>query len=196
MSPEYISDQLRAEVFKLDGGVCVYCGRRGNCIDHYIPSSRHGPSVLDNLYTCCRSCNSIKGDRPIYEVDLALRFGRFAYQVRPTITPSQIAPPIDNDDPNYWTTDQVIEYSAHERRPDGRYRFTAAKIARLTGVDHATVLAKMEGFRDGTLGDWSAISAKIDRIDALQSGEPPAQFRQEDGDTAPAHYPVTNKEQP
>lgn len=74
-----VTPKLRAAVFKADDHTCVYCGQPGTCIDHFIPESRFGPDVLDNLFTCCRSCNSVKGDRSIDRAGLALRYGRFLY---------------------------------------------------------------------------------------------------------------------
>jgi hypothetical protein len=51
-------------VFKRDGFKCVYCGSEKNLsLDHVIPQSRGGPHTVENLATCCKSCNSSKRDR-------------------------------------------------------------------------------------------------------------------------------------
>jgi hypothetical protein len=52
----------------------------------------------------------------------------------------------------------------------GRPKFSASKIFALLGGHRATVLA---------------------RVKEIQEGIPPPQFRQDDGSTAPAEYPVT-----
>ena len=78
--PRYISNELRAEVFRLDGYTCVYCGRKEGdrsltespndalmgC-DHVIPFSKGGPTTVDNLVCCCNKCNMQKGNRGLVE---------------------------------------------------------------------------------------------------------------------------------
>jgi hypothetical protein len=58
------------------GRVCVYCGASSSLsTDHIIPISRAGvdPRILvlvdssDNCVCACKSCNSSKGDRDIFE---------------------------------------------------------------------------------------------------------------------------------
>ncbi|MGQ9602890.1 MAG: HNH endonuclease [bacterium] len=58
------------------GRVCVYCGATsGLSIDHIIPVSRAGvdPRIKallespDNCVCACRTCNSSKGDRDVFE---------------------------------------------------------------------------------------------------------------------------------
>ena len=57
-----ISDELRAEVYVRDGHRCVECGScKRLSADHIIPESRGGLTVLENLQTMCRPCNSEKG---------------------------------------------------------------------------------------------------------------------------------------
>lgn len=54
----------KEEVFERDGYACVYCGSPLNLsLDHVIPQSRGGSHEPTNLVTCCRSCNSSKGDK-------------------------------------------------------------------------------------------------------------------------------------
>jgi hypothetical protein len=58
------------------GRVCVYCGATANLsIDHIVPGSRAGvdPRIArlldssDNCVCACRTCNSGKGDRDVFE---------------------------------------------------------------------------------------------------------------------------------
>jgi hypothetical protein len=49
-------------------GACLYCGRTDDLTtDHLISRVRGGPESGDNAVTACRSCNSSKGDRGVYE---------------------------------------------------------------------------------------------------------------------------------
>ena len=59
---------LRRAVHAREGGVCFYCLRRigseMQCLDHVIPRAQLGLNSYRNLVSCCRECNSRKGDRP------------------------------------------------------------------------------------------------------------------------------------
>lgn len=47
---------------------CEYCGNPDNLSwDHIIPQSKGGPDTADNLILCCKSCNSSKGSKGLYE---------------------------------------------------------------------------------------------------------------------------------
>ena len=55
---------LRIEIFKRDGFMCVYCGGTEDlCIDHKIPAIFGGKDCLENLVLACKSCNSVKNDK-------------------------------------------------------------------------------------------------------------------------------------
>lgn len=58
--------ELRFQVFARDHGFCQYCGDdtgpAPQC-DHVVPLSRGGETVIGNLVTACKSCNSSKRDR-------------------------------------------------------------------------------------------------------------------------------------
>ena len=63
-----ISPDIRAQVWDKTGGKCFYCHTQTNpwrdyCIDHVNPISKAGTNDLENLVPCCRSCNTIKGNR-------------------------------------------------------------------------------------------------------------------------------------
>jgi len=58
---EYIKEQ---EVV----GRCIYCGSTKDLsVDHLIPRARGGPESGDNAVTACKSCNSSRGDKGVYE---------------------------------------------------------------------------------------------------------------------------------
>lgn len=65
-----ISLSLRYKVLNRDKFKCVKCGAspatNHNCklhVDHIVPFSKAGKTVLDNLQTLCENCNLGKGDR-------------------------------------------------------------------------------------------------------------------------------------
>ncbi|ADU50154.1 HNH endonuclease [Thermaerobacter marianensis DSM 12885] len=70
-----VIDQVRAR----DGSICRYCGKTvnwkdrrgpdGGTYDHIDPN---GPSTVDNLVVCCRSCHSRKGARTPQEAGMRL----------------------------------------------------------------------------------------------------------------------------
>ena len=101
--------ELRQAIHARDGGVCFYCLRRigpeMQCLDHVIPRAQLGPNSYRNLVSCCRECNSRKGERPAADFLRALyREGRLtgaelihalqslrdlaAGNLRPTLAPS------------------------------------------------------------------------------------------------------------
>jgi hypothetical protein len=56
-------EALRFRVFERDKYQCVYCGGTTDDLqcDHIKPSSRGGPTILENLATACGRCNQSKG---------------------------------------------------------------------------------------------------------------------------------------
>ncbi|HYL85877.1 MAG TPA: HNH endonuclease [Candidatus Angelobacter sp.] len=58
---------LRKAIHAREGGICFYCLRRigpeMQCLDHVIPRAQLGPNSYRNLVSCCRECNSRKGER-------------------------------------------------------------------------------------------------------------------------------------
>lgn len=59
----------RFELFKRDQFTCNYCGKKPPevelTIDHKFPVSLGGGDEDENLITCCRKCNSTKGNVPL-----------------------------------------------------------------------------------------------------------------------------------
>jgi 5-methylcytosine-specific restriction endonuclease McrA len=64
----------RRSVFARDNYTCQYCGATGKdlTIDHVIPKRHGGGMHWDNLVTCCRRCNTKKGDKSPEKVGLKL----------------------------------------------------------------------------------------------------------------------------
>ncbi len=61
----------RFEIFKRDGFVCQYCGRRPPTVeletDHIVPKAKGGDDDPVNLVTSCFDCNRGKGARLLEE---------------------------------------------------------------------------------------------------------------------------------
>lgn len=63
-----VTRQMRYEVLRRDRFKCVKCGRSAKDgvrlhVDHIVPVSRGGKSVMNNLQTLCEDCNCGKGNR-------------------------------------------------------------------------------------------------------------------------------------
>ena len=83
----------RLVVLNRDGWSCYYCGLDATTVDHLIPIIKGGnPLSLDNLVSCCKSCNSSKGSRnaPFF----------LAQKATPLIFPSKISPITSNTVPS------------------------------------------------------------------------------------------------
>jgi 5-methylcytosine-specific restriction endonuclease McrA len=65
----------RRSIFARDDYHCQYCGVTGRdlTIDHVIPKRMGGPATWENLVTCCRRCNSKKGDKELRNSGMRLR---------------------------------------------------------------------------------------------------------------------------
>ncbi len=56
---EYVKEREKKDV-------CIYCGK-DLTLEHILPRSRCGPDTTDNAVFVCKSCNSSKGDKRLYE---------------------------------------------------------------------------------------------------------------------------------
>ncbi len=53
---------------------CIYCGKSGNLtIDHLLPRIHGGPDTEKNIVWVCKSCNSKKGSKRLYEFFVSLK---------------------------------------------------------------------------------------------------------------------------
>ena len=56
-----IPSEVRREVWRRDGGVCVKCGSRRNLeYDHIVPVSKGGSNTARNIELLCETCNRTK----------------------------------------------------------------------------------------------------------------------------------------
>ena len=57
----------RKNVLQRDDYTCQYCGLKAHksklTMDHIIPKSKGGTNAWTNVVTCCKECNSKKGDK-------------------------------------------------------------------------------------------------------------------------------------
>lgn len=59
---EPLSEDVRRQVFRRDGGRCAACGSAELLqFDHVIPVALGGASTVDNLQLLCAECNRAKG---------------------------------------------------------------------------------------------------------------------------------------
>jgi hypothetical protein len=58
-----IPAEVRREVWRRDGGVCVKCGSRRNLeYDHIVPVSKSGSNTTRNIKLLCEACNRAKSN--------------------------------------------------------------------------------------------------------------------------------------
>lgn len=66
----------RKHVFMRDNYICQYCEATPPLseltVDHVHPRSKGGKYTWENVVTSCKSCNSKKADRPLYETGMSL----------------------------------------------------------------------------------------------------------------------------
>lgn len=64
-----VTNKMRFFIYNRDGYRCRRCGKRGDFnnleIDHILPISKGGKSIVGNLQTLCESCNKLKGTKVI-----------------------------------------------------------------------------------------------------------------------------------
>lgn len=58
----------RKAILTRDKGLCQYCFKSGDTIDHVIPRSRGGTHTWTNVVTACRKCNAKKDDKTLKEL--------------------------------------------------------------------------------------------------------------------------------
>ena len=68
--------KVKKAVFERDNGCCIVCGRPGNPEAHYVPRSRGGLGIEENIVTLCRECHDKFdfGDREVMtSLDMMIR---------------------------------------------------------------------------------------------------------------------------
>lgn len=68
-SQRQIEQGVSWNVFRRDGYKCRYCGKDDVplTVDHIVTWESGGPSIEDNLLSCCRKCNKMRGNMPYKE---------------------------------------------------------------------------------------------------------------------------------
>ena len=70
----YISVYTERAVFARDNGLCRYCMREADGLDHVYPWANGGTHHPTNLVACCTVCNSIAGLRIFSEFSKKKRY--------------------------------------------------------------------------------------------------------------------------
>lgn len=52
-----ISPAVREAVTERDGGMCIWCGRPGDPVAHYISRAQGGLGIEQNILTLCPECH-------------------------------------------------------------------------------------------------------------------------------------------
>ena len=63
-----ITPKVRHIVEQRDGGRCIFCGHPGRGEAHYVPRSKNGLGIPENILTVCRPCHEMMDnttERPI-----------------------------------------------------------------------------------------------------------------------------------
>lgn len=148
---------LKRQCYFLDNFTCVYCGKRDFMVhvDHFIPEDLGGPTVIENLVTCCPSCNHRKGSKGCYEVGLYPRYGRYLYNppqsqtiVRPPstktshMTVNKFPRRILEEDDEFSSDTQIAQIKA--LLLEGKRN---SEIAELLGVSIRTIQYRLKNYR-------------------------------------------------
>lgn len=65
----------KKNILRRDSYTCQYCGRNSGermTIDHVVPRSLGGRTIWENVVTCCRTCNTKKGNKTLQEAGMRL----------------------------------------------------------------------------------------------------------------------------
>jgi hypothetical protein len=68
----------RKTVLARDHGLCAYCSKTANTMDHVTPRSRGGQHRWENVVAACQLCNAKKDDHLLSELGWTLTFKPFA----------------------------------------------------------------------------------------------------------------------
>lgn len=61
-----------------DHGLCGYCGKPGETMDHVVPRSLGGRTEWTNLVWACKQCNGRKADKLLSEAKMTLQIKPYA----------------------------------------------------------------------------------------------------------------------
>jgi hypothetical protein len=62
----------KKKLFLRDNGLCAYCGKSANTVDHVLPRSQGGTTIWENTVASCLKCNHKKGSRTPKEANMKL----------------------------------------------------------------------------------------------------------------------------
>lgn len=65
--------KIKKAVLAFFRGLCYYCRKPAQVVDHLIPLSRGGTNEVENLVAACHECNSKKGTKTPQEYSTYLK---------------------------------------------------------------------------------------------------------------------------
>lgn len=71
MPRKRFTDSQKKYVLERDEYTCVFCGKRGAEVDHLVPISKGGQSIVENGICLCQVCNGKKNNK--IEIDQLTR---------------------------------------------------------------------------------------------------------------------------
>ena len=77
--------KLRDFIFQKYNYKCVYCGKKGEEIEHIVPKSKGGTNSIENLTLSCRKCNIAKGNLTLEA--FGKKIGKDLSHIKPKKTP-------------------------------------------------------------------------------------------------------------
>lgn len=113
-----VSEGKRIDVFRRDGGKCVYCGSSESLEpDHIVPRKSGGTDELRNLVAACHACNTLKNDKSAAEF-ISLnpdkqRVSEYLHRVLNTLP--------DRDKEEEEETEQEEEEETDKGSPEGKF---------------------------------------------------------------------------
>lgn len=64
----------KTKLFQRDSGLCAYCGKAANTVDHIVPRSVGGQTTWMNTVCSCLKCNHKKSNRTPEAANMRLLF--------------------------------------------------------------------------------------------------------------------------
>lgn len=168
-----ISKKLRFEVFKRDGFIYQYCGRKAPDvvlhIDHITPVSKGGQNTLMNLGTSCIDCNLGKRIRELGDNSAVVRRQKQAEILAERLEQIEMLRDWHVELINQWNVEVAAVNEAYKKLTNNKYNIsesyknqTISELVKKYGL--ALVLEALsdsvKGFYTSLVEDWENASKR------------------------------------